>query len=106
MPDDSAPQFKSVREVVAAFGMPIFEVDGFEADDLIGTLARQATEKRVRTVIATGDLDTLQLVNEWVRVTFARTPRRGEFDYFDVPAIIARYGFGPEAYRGLQGARR
>ena len=106
LPDGMRAQFKSVREVVAAFGMPIFEVDGFEADDLIGTLARQATEKRVRTVIATGDLDTLQLVNEWVRVTFARTPRRGEFDYFDVPAIIARYGFGPEHivdYKALVG---
>jgi DNA polymerase-1 len=106
LPDGMRAQFKSVREVVAAFGMPIFEVDGFEADDLIGTLARQATEKRVRTVIATGDLDTLQLVNDWVRVTFARTPRRGEFDYFDVPAIIARYGFGPEHivdYKALVG---
>jgi DNA polymerase-1 len=106
LPDGMRAQFKSVREVVAAFGMPIFEVDGYEADDLIGTLARQATEKRVRTVIATGDLDTLQLVNDWVRVTFARTPRRGEFDYFDVPAIIARYGFGPEHivdYKALVG---
>ena len=45
-------------------------------------------------------------MNEWVRVTFARTPRRGEFDYFDVPAIIARYGFGPEHivdYKALVG---
>jgi DNA polymerase-1 len=106
LPDSMRAQFRSVREVVAAFDMPIFEVDGYEADDLIGTLARQATERRVRTVIATGDLDTLQLVNDWVRVTFARTPRRGEFDYFDVPAIIARYGFGPEHivdYKGLVG---
>jgi DNA polymerase-1 len=106
LPDGMRAQFKSVREVVEAFDMPIFEVDGFEADDLIGTLARQATAKRARTVIATGDLDTLQLVNDWVRVTFARTPRRGEFDYFDVPAIIARYGFGPEHivdYKSLVG---
>jgi DNA polymerase I len=106
LPDGMRAQFKSVREVVAAFDMPIFEVDGYEADDLIGTLARQATAKRVRTVIATGDLDTLQLVDDWVRVTFARTPRRGEFEYFDVPAIIARYGFGPEHivdYKALVG---
>ena len=81
-------------------------MDGFEADDLLGTLSRQATEKRVRTVIATGDLDTLQLVNEWVRVTFARTPRRGEFDYYDVAAVEARYGFGPARivdYKSLVG---
>jgi DNA polymerase-1 len=106
LPDGMRAQFKFVREVVAAFDMPVFEVDGYEADDLIGTLARQATAKRVRTVIATGDLDTLQLVDDWVRVTFARTPRRGEFEYFDVPAIVARYGFGPEHivdYKSLVG---
>jgi DNA polymerase-1 len=106
LPDGMRAQFKFVRELVDAFGMPIFEVDGYEADDLIGTLARQATGKRVRTVIATGDLDTLQLIDDWVRVTFARSPRRGEFEYFDVAAVIARYGFGPERivdYKALVG---
>lgn len=106
LPDGMRAQFKTVREVVAAFNMPVYEIDGFEADDVIGTLATQATRQRVRTVIATGDLDTLQLIDEWVRVTFARSPRRGDFEYFDVAAVHARYGFGPEHvvdYKSLVG---
>src|SRR5258705_405002 len=76
LPDSMRAQFPRVREIVTAFNIPIYELDGFEADDLLGTLSCQATERRVRSVIATGDLDTLQLINEWVRVTFARSPRR------------------------------
>jgi DNA polymerase-1 len=106
LPDSMRAQFRTVRELATAFNIPVYELDGFEADDLLGTLARQARMRGVRTVIATGDLDTLQLVNDWVRVTFARSPRRGEFEYFDVPAVEARYGFGPEHvvdYKALVG---
>ncbi len=95
LPDSMRAQFQRVREVVEAFRMPIYELDGYEADDLLGTLARQAEAQHVQTVIATGDLDTLQLVDEWVRVTFARSPRRGEFEYFDEAAVEGRYGFEP-----------
>ena len=106
LPEAMRPQFKRVRDVVAALNIPIYEMDGFEADDLLGTLSRQAERQRVRTVIATGDLDTLQLVDEWVRVTFARQPRRGEFDYYDVAAMEERYGFAPPKlvdYKALVG---
>jgi len=106
LPDGMRAQFKMVRELVAAFNIPVYERDGFEADDIIGTLARQATARGVRTVIATGDLDTLQLIDEDVRVTFARSPRRGDFEYFDVAAVEKRYGFGPEHvvdYKALVG---
>ncbi len=106
LPDSLKAQWPRTREVVAAFGMPVYELDGFEADDLLGTLSLQAEQQRVRTVIATGDLDTLQLVDEWVRVTFARSPRRGEFEYFDVKAVQERYGFAPPRlvdYKALVG---
>ena len=106
LPDSMRAQFPRVREIVQAFNMPIYELDGFEADDLLGTLAAQATQKRVHTVIVTGDMDTLQLVSDWVRVTFARSPRRGEFEYFDVAAVQARYGFEPPRlvdYKALVG---
>jgi DNA polymerase I len=79
LPDSMRAQFPRVREIVQAFNMPIYEMDGFEADDVLGTLSCQATAAGVRTVIATGDMDTLQLVNDSVRVTFARSPRRGDF---------------------------
>ena len=52
--------------------IPIYEKDGFEADDVLGTLARQATAEGVQTVIVTGDMDTLQLVDEQVRVLAPR----------------------------------
>ena len=106
LPDALKAQWPRTREVVAAFNMPIYELDGFEADDLLGTLSLQAEQQQVRAVIATGDMDTLQLVDEWVRVTFARSPRRGEFDYFDVKAVEERYGFAPPRlvdYKALVG---
>ncbi len=106
LPDALRAQWPRTREVVASFSMPVYELDGFEADDLLGTLSLQAERQQVRTVIATGDLDTLQLVDEWVRVTFARSPRRGEFEYFDVKAVEERYGFAPPRlvdYKALVG---
>jgi len=106
LPDSMRAQFPRVREIVAAFNMPIYELDGFEADDLLGTLSLQAERQRVKTTIATGDLDTIQLVDEWVRVTFARSPRRGDFDFFDITAVRERYGFDPEKlvdYKALVG---
>ncbi len=95
LPDAMRPQFKRVRDVISALNIPVYELDGFEADDLLGTLSLQAEKMRVRTVIATGDLDTIQLVDDWVRVTFARQPRSGQFDYYDVAAVEERYGFEP-----------
>ncbi len=106
LPEGMRPQFGRIRDVVAAFNIPIYEIDGFEADDLLGTLSRQAEAKHVRTVIATGDLDTLQLVDDWIRVTFARSPRKGEFEYFDRAAVEARFGVEPVQvvdYKGLVG---
>ena len=106
LPDSMRAQFPRVREIVSAFNIPIYELDTFEADDLLGTLSLQAEGERIQTVIATGDLDTLQLVDDWVRVTFARSPRRGEFDYFDRDAVVARYGFEPARlvdYKALVG---
>ena len=106
LPEGMRAQFAHIRGVVAAFNIPIYEIDGFEADDLLGTLSRQAEAERVRTVIATGDLDTLQLVDDWIRVTFARKPRQGEFEYFDRAAVEARYGFEPARvvdYKSLVG---
>jgi DNA polymerase-1 len=106
VPDGMRPQFTRVRELVAAFRLPVYELDGFEADDVLGTLARQAHSTPAQTVIATGDLDTLQLVDDRTRVTFARSPRRGEFEYFDIAAVKQRYGFAPPRlvdYKALVG---
>ncbi len=106
LPDTMRPQFGRVRQLVETFGLPIYELDGFEADDVMGTLACQAKAQGIATVIVTGDLDTLQLVDPMVRVTYASKPLRGELVYFDEAAVRARYGFAPEKlvdYKALVG---
>jgi len=105
MPDPLREQFARVREVVAAFDIPIFELDGFEADDVIGTLSKQATAQGVETLIVTGDLDAVQLVTPTVTVL---TPRRAADDIslYDEAAVDARWGLRPDQipdYKGLVG---
>ena len=105
LPDNMRPQFGRIREVVQAFGIPIYEKDGFEADDVLGTLSVQATQQGVDTIIYTGDMDTLQLVNEHVTVKVAK---RGitEITEYDEEAVKARYGLVPAKlpdFKGLVG---
>jgi DNA polymerase-1 len=61
-------QFDRVKQLMTAFGVPVFELDGYEGDDLIGTLSRRAEDQGVETVILTGDRDTFQLISAQVRV--------------------------------------
>ena len=94
MPDDLRPQIEMVREVLGAFTIPIHGVEGFEADDVIGTLARIAEERGHAVTIVSGDLDCLQLVTESVD---ALVPRRGITDTFvyGPDQVRQRYGFEP-----------
>ena len=64
MPDEMREQIPKVRRVVAALGIPVYEMEGFEADDVIATLVGQAEAADLETTILTGDLDMLQLVSE------------------------------------------
>ncbi len=105
LPDNMKPQFGRIREVVQAFGIPIYEKDGFEADDVLGTLSVQAKQQGVDIVIYTGDMDTLQLVNDSVKVKVAK---RGITDVteYDEEAVKARYGLPPQKlpdWKGLVG---
>ena len=70
-PPELRPQFDRVKQLMAAFGVPVFELDGWEADDVIGALTRQAEEAGVDSVILTGDRDTFQLISPRVRVDLA-----------------------------------
>lgn len=105
-PDDLVPQFAKVKEVVRAFGIPIYEQEGFEADDLIGTIADKIKkEKHVSCIIITGDLDTLQLVNENTHVL---TLKKGITDtvVYDDKAVKERFGIAPAQmadFKGLKG---
>src|SRR5438874_9684377 len=98
MPDDLRSQMSRVRQIVEAMGIPIVELEGFEADDLIGTLSKQAEERGLETYILSGDNDQHQLVSEHVRMIAPGGWRQrfSEAKIYDVPAVQERYGFGPE----------
>ena len=104
-PPELKSQFVRVRQLVEAFEIPVFECEGYEADDIIGTLCRQAEEQQIETVILTGDTDTLQLVSPWVRASLSSSVQK--VSVYDVAGVRARYeGLGPEAVadiKALQG---
>jgi DNA polymerase-1 len=105
MPDELRGQFALVRQVLATYGIPVVEMEGQEADDVIATLARQAREAGEQTIVVTGDLDLLQIVDD--RVTVLVT-RRGitELGRYDPLAVRQRFGLEPAQlpdYRGLKG---
>lgn len=94
MPDDLRPQVALAREVAEALDLPVFEVAGYEADDVIGTLARRAEEEGMDVLVVTGDLDALQLVSPRTRVMVTS---RGitETTVYDEAAVRARFGIAP-----------
>lgn len=104
-PPELRGQFGRVRQLMQAFGVPIFEAPGFEADDLLGSLGRQAEERRIETLILTGDSDILQLVSPQVRVLLASSARNSTL--YDMAKVRERYGgLGPESVaeiKALQG---
>jgi DNA polymerase-1 len=94
MPDEMRAQMARIREVVDALSIPVFEQEGYEADDLLGTLARQAAEQDVDTLIVTGDMDLLQLVDEHTRVLTSRW-RFSDTVTYDLEGVKQRYGLPP-----------
>ena len=66
MPEELRQQIEPIHRIIRAMGLPLLVVDGVEADDVIGTLALQATEQQIETLISTGDKDMAQLVSEHV----------------------------------------
>ena len=104
--DELVLQLKRSRDVFEAFSVPAYEAPGFEADDLLGTIAEQMKGRGIDIIIASGDMDTLQLVDdERVRVY---TLKKGIQDtiLYDEKAVIERFGFKPALlpdYKGLRG---
>ena len=105
MPDDLRAQFPIVREIVTMMGMPIRELTGYEADDVIGTLALEAAAAEVDTYIVSGDLDGLQLVNDHIRLFTTRMGVANTVVY-DEARVMERYGLRPDQmldYKALKG---
>jgi DNA polymerase I len=91
MPDDLRPQVQPIHDIVQAMGLPLLVIEGVEADDVIGTLARQATDQKMDVIISTGDKDMAQLVNTHVSLVNTMTD-----SFLDIAGVTTKYGFGPE----------
>ncbi len=106
MPDDLRDQFPKVREVVKALRIPVYEMPGYEADDVIGTITQQLDPREdLETTIVTVDLDMLQLVTPRVRLMTTRSGVENTVIY-DVDRIDERFGLRPDQmidYKALKG---
>lgn len=106
MPDELGVQIQRIKEVIRAFNIPILELEGFEADDVLGTVARQIKDEGVPVHILTGDRDLLQLVDDNTRVELpSRRPgQKGEV--YDAAGVLEHLGVRPDQvvdYKALVG---
>jgi DNA polymerase-1 len=103
-PVELVNQMGRVRRLVEAFNIPVFELDGYEADDILGTLSQQASEQGIDTIIVTGDADAMQLVSSRVKVLYPK-PKGGfsNTDLYDEAAVNQKYGVAPEHITDLKG---
>ena len=101
-PAELRPQFALIRELLEAMKISMISKDGFEADDLIGTLARKGEEEGLEVRIVTGDRDSLQLVSEKINVLYTK---RGitELERYDLAKIREEYGLEPEQLKDMKG---
>jgi DNA polymerase-1 len=102
-PEELVSQLGRVRQLVEAFNIPVFELEGYEADDVLGALSHQASSQGIDTVIVTGDADTMQLVSPRVKVLYPK-PRRSFSDtmLYDQDTVNEKYGVRPEHIADLK----
>ncbi|RJP74520.1 MAG: DNA polymerase I [Candidatus Abyssobacteria bacterium SURF_17] len=98
-PEEMRHQIPLIKEVVEAFNIRTFELAGYEADDVLATLAKKAADEGIEAVIVTGDKDMLQLVSDNIKVL---NPHKENLLY-DAEAVKQRFGVGPEQMRDLLG---
>ncbi len=95
MPDELRVQIGRIKEVVSAFNIPILELEGFEADDVLGTVARQAKEHHVQAHIITGDRDLLQLVDDNTAVELPASRGTQSPKVYGIPDVVDYFGVLP-----------
>ncbi|HEU5005046.1 MAG TPA: DNA polymerase I [Candidatus Saccharimonadales bacterium] len=100
-PPDFYTQIPILHDVLAALGWPLYELDDYEADDIMGTLAAQAKTKNIETMLITSDLDALQLINGHVNV-YALKRGFSNIEEFHPESFEAKYGLKPEQFLDLK----
>jgi DNA polymerase-1 len=100
-PADFYEQVPILHELLQAFGWPLYELDDYEADDIMGTLAEQATEKDIDTLLITSDMDMLQLVNDHVKV-YALKTGLSNIELYSPASFTAKYGIDVEQFLDLK----
>jgi DNA polymerase-1 len=104
--DDLVDQIKNSREVLEGFSIPFYECPGFEADDLLGTICEKTKKENLDVIVASGDMDTLQLVEEGRVCVYTLKKGINDTILYDEKAVIDRFGFPPlllPDYKGLRG---
>ena len=101
-PEELTAQIPRVKEVIEAFNIPIYMADGYEADDVLGTLAKQAEKAGVETYLVTLDSDIVQLIEKNVHVFMIRPALRDTVTY-DAESAEEKYGVTPEQIPDLKG---
>lgn len=99
MPEELVPQISLLKEVLSALGIPVLEKEGFEADDIIGTVAARCTKEGIACMILTGDKDDLQLATNDNKI-YLVTTRMGNTDteIFDADHVFEKYGVTPKEF--------
>src|SRR3989338_1407884 len=110
MDDSLAKQINRSHDILKAFNVPVYSAEGFEADDVLGTIVEKIknlpADKQVKIIVASGDMDTLQLVKDDDVVVYTLKKGINETIIYDEKAVVERYGFGPERivdYKALKG---
>jgi len=95
MPEDMASQLEMLKDVVRAYNVPVLELEGYEADDIIGTLAKRAEQEKVDSYLVTGDKDFMQLVSK--RVKIYRPGRKGtDVEIVETDGVLEKFGVPPD----------
>ena len=104
MPEEMAEQLPVIREVVEAFRIPVIEIEGFEADDVIGTLAKDAERQGIDVYMVTGDKDFMQLVSNRVKMyKYSGGRSKGDVEIIDPDGVVERMGVNPQQIVDLLG---
>lgn len=101
-PEELIGQFDLLKEILKAMNITFFEIDGYEADDIIGTISKKGEKEGISSIIVTGDKDELQLISRNIKVLVTRKGI-SDIEAYDLEKINSKYGISPEAITDLKG---